>query len=90
MADDQAHQFTADEPAIELKRVGQTALTTGKFRRPDGSEVVMLIILRDDILQIATFLSVDQASALAEDLLRTATELRTGLVVPPAGRIHTG
>jgi uncharacterized membrane protein len=49
-----------------------------------------LIILRDDILQIATFLTPDQADTLADDLMRTAAEIRTGLVIPPTSKLQMG
>jgi hypothetical protein len=77
-------------PQIEFKRVGQTALTTGRFKKPDGTECVMFIILRDDVLQVAVFISPEQADHLAEDLMRTAAEIRTGLVMPPASKIQMG
>lgn len=54
---------------------------------PDGSEKVMLIILRDDTLQVATFISPEQAEKLSEDLLNTAMQIRTGLVIPSRNEI---
>lgn len=65
----------------------RTALVTGRQKMPDGSERVMLIILRDDTLQVAAFITPDQADGLAEQLMNTAVQIRTGLVVPPKGTI---
>lgn len=67
----------------------RTALATGRKRMPDGSERVMLVILRDDTLQLTTFLKPDDAENLAEQLLRTAQEIKTGLVIPQ-GKILAG
>lgn len=65
----------------------RTALCTGRKSMPDGSEKVMLIILRDDTLQVATFISPEQAEKLSEDLLNTAMQIRTGLVIPSRNEI---
>lgn len=43
----------------------------------------MLIILRDDTLQVAAFITPAQADELAQSLLNTSTQIRTGLVIPP-------
>lgn len=61
----------------------RTALLVGKQRTPAGIEKVMLIILRDDTLQIALFITPEQAEELAEQFMNTATQIRTGLVIPP-------
>jgi len=65
----------------------RTALATGTRKMPDGSQRVMLIILRDDTLQIATFLEAGQAEKLAEDLLKSALQIKSGLFVPPGASL---
>lgn len=65
----------------------RTALVTGRKKMPDGTERVMLIILRDDTLQIAAFITPEQADELAQSLLNTSVQIRTGLVIPPKGSI---
>lgn len=63
----------------------KTALVTGKQRMADGTERVMLVILRDDTLQVVAFISDAQAETLAQSLLQTVMQIRTGLVVPNPG-----
>lgn len=65
----------------------RTALCTGRRKMADGSEKVMLVILRDDTLQVATFITPEQAEKLSEELLNTAVEIRTGLTLPPKNSI---
>lgn len=74
-----------DDPG---KTPWRTALCTGRQKMKDGTEKVMLIILRDDTLQVATFLTTEQAEKLGEELLNTSAQIRTGLVIPPASRIQ--
>lgn len=66
----------------------KTALLVGKQRTPDGTDKVMVVLLRDDTLQVAAFLSVEQADQLAEQLVNTVTSIRTGLVIPPKSPIE--
>jgi uncharacterized membrane protein len=68
----------------------KTALCTGRQRKPDGTEVVMLIILRDDTLQVCSFITPEQAETLAQSLLQTVMQIRTGLVVSAGSSILSG
>lgn len=68
----------------------KTALCTGRQKMPDGSERVMLIILRDDTLQVCSFITTEQAETLAQSLLQTVVQIRTGLVVPMGSALVTG
>lgn len=65
----------------------KTALLVGRQKTPDGKEKVMLILLRDDTLQVATFISPEQADQLAEQLMNMSSQIRTGLVIPPRNAI---
>jgi hypothetical protein len=60
-----------------------TSLAVGTQKMPSGENKVMLIILRSDTLQVATFLKPEQADALAQQLLQESARIRTGLIIPP-------
>ena len=69
----------------------RTALAVGRQKVPNGPDRVMLVIIRDDTLQVAAFITPDQALELAAQLTHTATEISTGLTLPPhAGTIQAG
>jgi uncharacterized membrane protein len=68
----------------------KTALVTGRHKKPDGTEVVMLIILRDDTLQVCAFIEPNQAESLAQSLMQTVVQIKTGLVVPAGSSILSG
>lgn len=54
----------------------------------DNVERVMFIILRDDTLQLATFMEPRHAEELAGELIRIAAEIRTGIVMPHSSRVE--
>lgn len=84
----------APPPLVDPSDLGstpwKTALVTGKQRMSDGTERVMLVILRDDTLQVVSFISPEQAETLAQSLLQTVMQIQTGLVVPPSNSLISG
>lgn len=72
----------APPPAATAEPSDITALCVGSQRMPSGENKVMLVILRSDTLQVATFLKPEQAETLAQQLLQECMKLRTGLVIP--------